>query len=106
MKIEYYVMSEGHFEKGRWVEDNEKKDHPNDQSDDINSRVREATTSFGKGLDDLLSVGRELVTTEEGRRHIGRSMDKAGADIMTALEDAARSASDYISSILDQKQKK
>ncbi len=99
-------MSEGHFEKGRWVEDAEKNDHSNDQNDDINSRFKEATASFGKGLDDLLSVGRELVTTEEGRRHIGKSMDKAGADIMTALEDAARSASDYIGSILEQKQKK
>jgi hypothetical protein len=99
-------MTEGRFEKGRWVEEPETSASSGDLNDDLHERIASAKVSFGKGLDDILSVGRELVTTDEGRRHIGKAMDKAGGEIMSALEEAARSASEYINSILEQKEKK
>ena len=98
-------MSPGRFEKGRWVEEPEQPLPSMDQNSDLQERVAQARSSFGKGLDDLLSVGRELITTEEGRRHIGKTMDKASGEIMVSLEEAAKAATDYISSLLEQKKK-
>ena len=99
-------MTEGRFEKGRWVDEPESSSPPGDLNKDLQERVAAARTSFGKGLDDLLSVGKELVTTEEGRRHIGKNLDKAGEEIMSTLEEAAQSASEYINGFLEQKTKK
>lgn len=93
----------GRFEKGRWVEEPTKQ--ASGSQEDLTERLSEAKASFGKGLDDLLSVGRDLLTTQEGRRHIGRSMDQAGAEIMGTLEETAKKATEYISSVLEQKRK-
>ncbi|PKL60620.1 MAG: hypothetical protein CVV33_01725 [Methanomicrobiales archaeon HGW-Methanomicrobiales-4] len=98
-------MSGGRFEKGRWVEETLPPSSPSEHDGNLEGRVAAARSSFGKGLDDLLAVGRDMVTTEEGRRHIGRTMDKASEDIMARLEDTAKAATDYISSLLEQKRK-
>ncbi|MFH0967796.1 MAG: hypothetical protein V1862_08960 [Methanobacteriota archaeon] len=98
-------MSTGRFEKGRWVEDTEPISSSPEHEVNLEDRVAAARSSFGKGLDDLLTVGRDLLTTDEGRRHIGRTMDKASGDIMVRLEDTAKVATDYISSLLEQKRK-
>ena len=98
-------MTDGRFEKGRWVEEPSEQVYQSEIRDDLEKRVTDARHSFGKGLDDLLLVGRDLLTTEEGRRHIGRTMDKAGEEIMVTLEDTAKKATDYISGLLDQKRK-
>ena len=98
-------MTEGRFENGRWVEEPQEQIPPSAPANKLEERVEAARSSFGKGLDDLLAVSKELVTTEEGRRHIGRTMDKAGAEIMVTLEETAKKATDYISSLLDQTRK-
>jgi len=98
-------MMGGRFEKGRWVEEPSVEASSSDSQEDLTERLTEAKASFGKGLDDLLAVGRDLLTTDEGRRHIGRSMDQAGAEIMGTLEETAKKATEYISGILDQKRK-
>jgi len=97
-------MTEGRFEKGRWVEEKQEPS-PSIHEPELEQRVAAARISFGKGLDDLLSVGRDLLTTEEGRKHIGRTMDKASSEIMVTLEDNAKKATEYISSLLEQKRK-
>lgn len=99
-------MTVGRFDKGRWVEEPQDQDSPAVPVDHLEERVIAARSSFGKGLDDLLAVSKDLVTTEEGRRHIGKTMDKAGADIMVTLEETAKKATDYITSLLDQNRKR
>ena len=98
-------MTDGRFEKGRWVTESQPASPPSDQDTNLEERVLIARASFGKGLDDLLAVGRDLVTTDEGRRHIGRTMDKVTEDIMAKLEVSAKAATDYMSSLFDQKGK-
>ena len=98
-------MSDGRFEKGRWVEETDSVSASCSSSDDLPERVAATRSSFGKGLDDLLAVGRDLFTTEEGRRHIGRQMDKAGEEMMKTLEETARTATEYISSLMDPKRR-
>jgi len=105
MKKEYYIMMGGRFEKGRWVDEPSGQASDSVSGDELSERLAVAKASFGKGLDDLLAVGRDLLTTDEGRRHIGRSMDQAGAEIMGTLEETARKATEYISGVLDQKRK-
>jgi len=98
-------MSEGHFEEGKWIEEPLGEVPSTESTDDLAIKVSAAKSSFGKGLDDLLSVSKDLLTTQEGRHHIGKSMDQAGAEIMSTLEETAKKATDYISGILDQKRK-
>ncbi|WP_146201124.1 hypothetical protein [Methanospirillum lacunae] len=98
-------MMGGQFEKGRWVEEPTQQASATGSPDDLTERLSQAKASFGKGLDELLSVGKELLTTQEGRKHIGRSMDQTGAEIMGTLEETARKATEYISSVLEQKRK-
>jgi hypothetical protein len=100
---EYYIMMRGRFEKGRWVEEPSHQASASGSHNDLTERLIGAKASFGKGLDDLLSVGRDLVTTQEGRNHIGRSMDQAGVEIMGTLEETARKATEYISSVLEKR---
>lgn len=96
-------MTDGRFEKGRWVPDSQPDSPPSDQSNSLEERVAAARKSFGKGLDDILAIGHDLISTEEGRQHIGRTMDKATEDIMAKLEESAQAATDYINSIFNQK---
>jgi hypothetical protein len=96
-------MTDGRFEKGRWVEEAEQTSSAFDNDTGLEERLAAARSSFEKGLDDILTVGRDLVTTEEGRKHIGRTIDKASEDIMVRLEDTAKAATDYINSLLEQK---
>ena len=98
-------MTDGRFEKGRWVEEPSEQALPTGTTENLEERVAVARSSFGKGLNDLLSVSSDLLTTNEGRRHIGRTMDKASEEILGTLEDAARKATDYLSSLLEQNRK-
>jgi hypothetical protein len=104
-KKEYYIMSDGRFEKGRWVEEEQPSSPPSVHDTNLEDRVTAACSSFGKGLDDLLAVGRDLLTTEEGRTHIGKTMDKASEEILNRLEETAKAATDYINNLLEPKRK-
>ena len=98
-------MTDGRFDKGRWVQEDQSASSPSLHVNDLEERVAAARSTFGKGLDDLLAVGRDLITTEEGRKHIGKTMDKASEDIMARLEDSAKAATDYLNSLFEQKRK-
>lgn len=99
-------MTEGRFEKGRWVTEPLPEATSETTPERLEERVTSARTSFAKGLDELIAVSKDLVTTEEGRQVIGRSMDKAGAEIMGSLEDATKKATDYFSTLLEQTRKR
>jgi len=76
-----------------------------DNDSGLEEKVTAAKISFGKGLDDLLCVGKDLLTTEEGRKHIGKTMDSATREIMGTLDEAARQATDYVNSLLEKTRK-
>lgn len=99
-------MTEGRFEKGRWVTEPIPEAASESSSERLEERVASARTSFARGLDELIAVSKDLVTTEEGRRVIGKSMDKASAEIMGTLEETTKKATDYFSSLLEQTRKR
>jgi hypothetical protein len=96
-------MTKGRFEQGRWIEEQDAAPSVSMDGDVLEDRLVAAKKSFGKGLDDILSIGHELLTTEEGRRHLGRSMDKTCNEVIGTLEETARKASELLNSLLDQK---
>lgn len=98
-------MTEGRFEKGRWVEDQTNGISRSDDGPGLEERLAVARVSFEKGLNDILTIGQELLTTDQGRRHIGKTMDKACNEIRETMEDTAKKATDFINDLLDQKQK-
>ncbi|HWQ67934.1 MAG TPA: hypothetical protein VN372_13835 [Methanospirillum sp.] len=98
-------MSSGRFEKGMWIEETEEETNDPSSSQNLEKRVSAATETFGRGLDDLISVSKELLTTEEGRKHIGKKMDQASGEVISTLEETARKATDYINKLLEQTRK-
>ncbi len=59
--------SGGHFEKGRWVEEERHVPSSADNQDDIETRLRSAAGQIGRGIDELLAAGGDLIGTQEGR---------------------------------------
>jgi septation ring formation regulator EzrA len=77
----------GHFEHGRWIED-EAPDAAGQNSDekvtDINARIKSVHSDISRVLEDVLSLGKDIVKTEEGKQHIEDQVKKARADIAKA----------------------
>lgn len=100
-------MSEkkGHFEKGRWVEEEEtveketsavSKDSSESKTgweggsvDDFDEKISELKSSVSKNLSDLFGIGKALITTEKGREHLAKKVKKAEKKIEKAIEDVA-----------------
>ena len=63
----------GHFEKGRWVLESEPLVTPTDENV-IDKRFSEATKSVVSSVDNVMKVTRDLVTTEEGKQYIEKTI--------------------------------
>jgi septal ring factor EnvC (AmiA/AmiB activator) len=74
----------GHFEKGLWVEEPEA---PQKNEDQIDARIAAATSSVISAMDDAAKVARDLMTTEEGKKHIEKTMKDTSAQIKKSFED-------------------
>ena len=84
-------MSEakGHFENGIWV--NEKAAPaaaaPAQEETSLDGRLAAATKSVISAVDDLAKVSRDLVATEEGRKHIEKSVKATTENVKKSFDD-------------------
>jgi len=75
----------GHFDKGVWVEDPApapaKEQHP------IDVRLANATRSVISAMDEFTRATRDLVTTEEGKKHIENTVKDTTAHVQKSFDD-------------------
>jgi hypothetical protein len=93
--------SGGHFEKGKWVEDAAPESSSPGVNDDIETRLRSAAGQIGRGIDELLEAGGELIGTKEGRQQLGRRLDEVTGDLIRICEDIRREGRDFINQARD-----
>ena len=74
----------GHFEKGIWVED---PASPQKNEDQIEVRLAAATRSVVSAMDDLAKATHDLITTEEGKKHIEKSVKDATTQVQKSFDD-------------------
>ena len=75
----------GHFEKGVWVDD--PSPAPSHGEHPIDARFAAATRSVISAMDDFAKVTRDLVTTEEGKMHIEKTVKDTTAHVQKSFDD-------------------
>ncbi len=83
----------GHFEKGFWVEEPiipEKS--PEKKDDQIDVRLAAATRSVMSAMDDLAKATHDLVATEEGKKHIEKTVKETTVQVQKSFDDIIRRA--------------
>jgi ElaB/YqjD/DUF883 family membrane-anchored ribosome-binding protein len=76
----------GHFEQGRWVAESEPVVTPTDKNV-IDQRFAEATKSVISSVDDVMKVTHDLVTTEEGKQYIEKTIKDTQTQIQKSFDD-------------------
>ena len=85
-QVKNMTAEKGHFEKGRWVADSEPSaTHTNGNA--IEKRFSEATKSVISSIDDVMKVTRDLVTTEEGKQYIEKTIKDTQTQIQKSFDD-------------------
>lgn len=74
----------GHFEKGVWIED--KPPAPKPDPELINRRLSEATKGVIASIDTMMSVTHDLVSTDEGKQYIEKTLKDTQAQIQQSLD--------------------
>jgi len=93
--------SGGHFDKGRWVEDAAPEPSSADQKEDPETRIRSAAGQIGRGIDELLAAGSDLIGTQEGRQHLGKKLDQITGDVLQVCDDIRREGIEFINQARD-----
>jgi hypothetical protein len=78
----------GHFEKGIWVDEPaapEKKESQTESQIDI--RLAAATRGVISAMDELAKATHDLVTTEEGKKHIEKTVKETTAQVQKSFDD-------------------
>jgi hypothetical protein len=89
MKKEYVknmTEKKGHFEKGQWVVDSEPSVTQTNENT-IDKRFSDATKSVITSIDDVMKVTRDLVTTEEGKQYIEKTIKDTQTQIQKSFDD-------------------
>lgn len=74
----------GHFEKGIWVDE---AAAPKKEESQIDIRLTAATRSVISAMDELAKATHDLVTTEEGKKHIEKTMKETTAQVQKSFDD-------------------
>lgn len=93
--------SGGHFENGRWVENTPEEQVPSEPQENIEVRLRSAAGLIGRGIDELLSAGSDLISSQEGRQHLGRKLDQITGDVVQVCEEIRREGIEFINQARD-----
>ncbi len=93
--------SGGHFDKGRWVEDAAPEPSSEDNQEDLEIRLRSAAGQIGRGIDELLAAGSDLIGTQEGRQHLGKKLDQITGDVLQVCDDIRREGIEFINQARD-----
>lgn len=76
----------GHFEKGLWVKDAEPA-CPVPDPNAFDKRFSEATKSVISSIDDVMKVTHDLVTTEEGKQYIEKTLKESQVQVQKSFDD-------------------
>ncbi|WP_321508149.1 hypothetical protein [uncultured Methanoregula sp.] len=76
----------GHFEQGRWVTDKEPP-APQPAGDEMDKRLGSATKAVISSIDDVMNVARDLVTTDEGKQYIEKTLSDTQAQIQKSFDE-------------------
>ena len=76
----------GHFEKGQWVVKSEPA-VTQTGGNVIDKRFSEATKSVISSIDDVMKVTRDLVTTEEGKQYIEKTIKDTQTQIQKSFDE-------------------
>jgi len=76
----------GHFENGQWVEESESSITRTGENA-IDKRFYEATQSVISSVNDVMKVTHDLVTTEEGKQYIEKTIKDTQAQIQKSFDE-------------------
>jgi hypothetical protein len=85
----------GHFEQGRWVVEIPVLAPQNSEAV-IDKRLADATKSVISSIDDVMKVTHDLITTEEGKKYIDKTMKEMQAELQKSFEQIIRRAKDEL----------
>ena len=83
----------GHFVQGIWVKE---PASPEKNELQIDARIDAAAKSVISAIDDAAKVTRDLVTTEEGKKHIEKTMNEAAAQVQKSFDEVLKQAKSEI----------
>ncbi len=78
--------TKGHFEKGQWVAENEPSVTKTDEKV-IDKRFSDATQSLLLSLNDMMKVTHDLVTTEEGKQYVEKTLRTTQMQIQKSFDE-------------------
>src|SRR5512133_3937909 len=76
----------GHFEQGRWVEEIDPP-APVAGGKVIDDRLSDATKSVMSSIDAMINVTHDLVTTEEGKQYIEKTLKDTRTSVRKSFDD-------------------
>ena len=85
----------GHFEQGRWVEDPAPAAKTAAEPV-IDKRLTDATKSVVSSIDQMMGVARDLLTTEEGKKYIGKTLEDTKHEIGKSFDAVLRQAKEEV----------
>jgi hypothetical protein len=85
----------GHFEQGRWIVET-MAPAPQNNETVIDKRLADATKSVISSIDDVMKVTHDLITTEEGKQYIDKTMKEMQAELQKSFEQIIRRAKDEL----------
>lgn len=78
----------GHFDKGVWVEEPAAPAAPAANAEpQIDIRLAAATRGVISAMDELAKATRDLVTTEEGKKHIENAVKETTTQVQKSFDD-------------------
>jgi len=77
--------NKGHFENGVWFVETESP-APQPDATVIDKRFSEATKSVISSIDDVMKVTHDLVTTEEGKQYIEKTIKDTQTQIQKSFD--------------------
>jgi hypothetical protein len=77
--------TKGHFEQGRWIED--PVPVPVNTEIPIDGRIDAAKTTMIAAIDDVANVTRDLVTSEEGKKYIEKTLKDTTLQVQRSFEE-------------------
>jgi len=84
--VKNMTEEKGHFEKGRWVVESEPSATQTNKNA-IDKRFSEATKSVISSIDDVMKVTHDLVTTDEGKQYIEKTIKDTQLQIQKSFDD-------------------
>lgn len=98
----------GKFVHGAWVEENEEGNakEQDQNTDPIEQRIGQVSSMVTTSLHQVISLARDLVTTQEGHAHIEKQVNQAVSEIERAISDVLKRDHDEKSGDSSEEKKK